>query len=98
MTLNDLIYAKKSPQDIATATHATVATHTHPNVANVASVAVANSTDEKIMQIELELIKAWLIKIQEPESDHHLIINKCLSDPEALAYFLKHAQGGFLDE
>ena len=94
MTLLEIIRKNK----IATATDATVATHISqvgPIVANVASVAVANSTNEKIIQIEIEMIRAWLHKIGEPEMDHHLVLSKCRNDPEALEYFLKHARGEY---
>ncbi|MCW5599419.1 MAG: hypothetical protein KIT59_09970 [Nitrosomonas sp.] len=37
---------------------------------------------------DLETIRAWLYRIGEPEEDHHLVIDKCKSDPEAMAYFL----------
>ena len=50
---------------------------------------------KKIMEIKLELIRDWLFKIDEPESDHALILDKCRSNPEAMAYFLKHARGEF---
>lgn len=41
---------------------------------------------------KIEMIRAWLFKIGEPEEDHHLVLDKCRNDPETLAYFLKHAQ------
>lgn len=91
MTLLEIIRKKK----IATATGATVATHANqksPTVAKVASVAVANCKDEKIKQIEIEMIRAWLFKIGEPKTDHDLVLNKCRNDPEALEYFLNHAK------
>jgi hypothetical protein len=47
------------------------------------------------MQIELELIKAFLHKIGEPEEDHYLALDKCRSNPDAMDYFLKHARGDF---
>ena len=92
MTLLEIIRKKK----FATATDATVATDEPllvPSVAKVASVAVANPTDGKITQIEIELVRAWLHKINEPETDHHLVLNKCRIDPDAMEYFLKHARG-----
>jgi hypothetical protein len=49
------------------------------------------------MQIEIELIRAWLTKISEPETDHCLVLDKCHNDPEAREYFLKHAKGEFED-
>lgn len=45
--------------------------------------------------IQLEMVRAWLSKIGEPEEDHFIVLEKCKSDPEALAYFLKHASGEF---
>lgn len=43
----------------------------------------------------IELIRTWLYSSNEPEEDHHLVLDKCRSDPEALKYFLKHACGGY---
>ncbi|MBA3696993.1 MAG: hypothetical protein H0W85_09650 [Methylotenera sp.] len=94
MTLLEIIRKKK----FATATVATVATDKPvfvPSVAKVASVAVANSPDEKITQIEIDLIRAWLYKIGEPPEDHHLVTHKCSNDPDALLYFLRHARGEY---
>lgn len=45
--------------------------------------------------IEIKMIQAWLTRIEEPSEDHHLVLDKCKSDSEALEYFLKHARGGF---
>lgn len=45
---------------------------------------------------DLEKIRAWLFKIGESEEDHHLVLNKCKSDPEAMTYYLRHAQGEFI--
>ncbi len=47
------------------------------------------------MQIEIEMIKAWLHKIGEPEADHFLVLDKCRNDPEAMKYFVRHANGEF---
>ena len=94
MTLLEIIRKKK----FATATDATVATDEPllvPSVAKVASVAVANPTHEKITQIEIEQIRAWLHKIGEPEEDHFLVLDKCRIDPEAMQYFLRHARGEY---
>ena len=85
MTLLEIIRKKK----IATATVATPATDKPvlvPSVATVASVAVAKPTNEKINR-DIEEIKSWLIHIGEPE-DHYLVIDKCKSDSETLAYYL----------
>lgn len=51
-------------------------------------------TARKISDLEspqIEMIRAWLHRIGEPETDHTLVLNKCRNDPEALEYFLKHA-------
>ncbi|UJO99891.1 MAG: hypothetical protein LZF64_12005, partial [Nitrosomonas sp.] len=42
---------------------------------------------------KIEMIKAWLFKIGEPEEDHFLVLDKCRNDPEAMEYFLNHARG-----
>ena len=47
------------------------------------------------MQIEIELIRAWLHKIGEPEEDHFLVLDKCKTDPDALEYFFNHARGEY---
>lgn len=73
--------------DVATATVATSATDNermYSTVATVASVAVADSAD-------IEKIRSWLYKIDEPEQDHYIVLDKCRRDPEALAYFIEHA-------
>ena len=41
---------------------------------------------------KIEMVRAWLHRIGEPEADHDLVLNKCRNDPEALEYFLKHAK------
>ena len=41
------------------------------------------------------LIRSWLFQIGEPEEDHYLVIEKCMRDPDAMAYFLKHAAGEY---
>lgn len=45
--------------------------------------------------LSIEAVRAWLYKIEEPEEYHHIVLDKCKRDPEALAYFLKHANGEF---
>lgn len=47
----------------------------------------------KDLENDLKTIRAWLFCIGEPEKDHYLVIDKCKTDPEALAYFLRHARG-----
>lgn len=44
---------------------------------------------------KIEMIRAWLFKISEPEEDHCLVLDKCRNDPDAMTYFLKHASGEF---
>lgn len=44
---------------------------------------------------QIELIRAWLHTIGEPEEDHFLVLDKCKTDPDALQYFLRHARGEF---
>lgn len=59
---------------------------------------VSNSQDlirskpSKNLANDLKIIRAWLFQIGEPEEDHHLVIDKCKTDPEALAYFLHYAR------
>lgn len=43
----------------------------------------------------IEAVRAWLYKIEEPEEYHHIVLDKCKADAEAMAYFLKHANGEF---
>lgn len=43
--------------------------------------------------VNIDRIRIWLSQIGEPEEDHDIVLNKCRADPEALAYFLKHANG-----
>lgn len=44
---------------------------------------------------KIEAIRAWLFSICEPVEDHHLVLDKCRNDPEAMEYFLRHANGEF---
>ena len=44
---------------------------------------------------DLEKIRSWLFSIGEPESDHHLVIERCRSDPEVLNYYLHHVNGEY---
>lgn len=88
MSLAKLIHKNKT-NEVATATVAIPAISTNaanPTVAKIARIAVAKPTNEKINR-DIEEIKSWLIHIGEPE-DHYLVIDKCKSDSEALAYYL----------
>lgn len=51
--------------------------------------------EQQSQQTPIELIQSWLYQISEPEEDHHLILDKCRNDYEAMDYFLKHARGEF---
>lgn len=66
-----------------------------PSVSFVSSVSEENKKNSDIHSLQIEMIRAWLFKINESAEDHHIVIDKCKADPEALAYFLKHAQGEF---
>ncbi len=50
------------------------------------------SKPSKDLANDLKTIRAWLFQIGEPEEDHHLVIDKCKTNPEALAYFLRYAR------
>ncbi len=50
---------------------------------------------EIIRDLKLEKIQEWLFSIEEPEEFHHLVLDKCRNDPEAMAYFMKHVNGEF---
>jgi hypothetical protein len=54
-------------------------------------ISVLTVTESK----EIEIVRAWLFKIGEPEEDHYLVWDKCRNDPEAMAYFLRHVRGEF---
>jgi len=93
MNLSDLIRGKSKSTGSATATLATPATADNknsPSVAKVASVAVADAPN-KLSKEDEKTIRSWLHCIGESEEDHHLVLGKCESKPETLAYFLKHA-------
>ena len=49
-----------------------------------------------VQYLQIEMIKAWLNKIGEPEEDHYLVLDKCRNDRNAMDYFLKHARGDFI--
>lgn len=53
---------------------------------------IDNSTEANshLKSLQIEMIRAWLHRIGEPVEDHHIVIDKCKADPEAMAYFLKH--------
>lgn len=47
---------------------------------------------------DLEKIRAWLNRIGEVEEDHHIVIDKCRRDPEALTSYLARAMQFERDE
>ncbi|PTQ88348.1 hypothetical protein C8R30_1535 [Nitrosomonas nitrosa] len=53
------------------------------------------SPNENLNDVDIEKIRTWLFKIGEPENDHFLVIDKCKRDPQALVYFLRHANGEY---
>jgi hypothetical protein len=65
------------------------------NGQQVPQTAATTEQQQAVIQLQIEMIKAWLFKIGEPSEDHHIVLSKCRNDPEALAYFLKHARGEF---
>lgn len=48
------------------------------------------------MNIQTEMIRVWLFKIGESANDHNLVIDKCMRDPDAMEYFLRHALGEYV--
>ena len=69
-----------------------------PKALSVSFVSSVSEENKKISDIESQQIgqvRAWLFKIGEPVEDQGIVLNKCRNDPEAMAYFLKHANGEF---
>ncbi|MBA3697134.1 MAG: hypothetical protein H0W85_10385 [Methylotenera sp.] len=48
-----------------------------------------------VRHLQIEMVRAWLHKIGEPPEDYYLVIEKCMSNPDALLYFLRHARGEY---
>lgn len=65
------------------------------SVSYVSSVSEENKKITDLQSPQIEMIRGWLYCINEPEEYHHIVLNECKRDPEALAYFLKHANGEF---
>lgn len=69
----------------------------YPHIAQkIGNSTRANSENRKVSDLEtlqIEMIRAWLFKIGEPEEDHDIVLNKCRNDPDAMTYFFKHANG-----
>lgn len=66
-----------------------------PSVSFVSSVSEENKKNSDIQSLQIEIVRAWLHRIGEPETDHFLVIDKCRNDPDAMNYFLKHARGEY---
>lgn len=66
-----------------------------PSVSFVSSVSEENKKIADLQSLQIEMIRGWLYRINEPVEDHHIVLDKCKLDPEALAYFLKHTNGEF---
>lgn len=96
MTLSNLI-RKGGLAQVATATPATLATQetaSAATVAQVATVAVAKpQSPATAMTAEEETaIRTWLAHIRETDPDIIAeVLNQCLADAEARAYFLRRA-------
>ena len=61
-------------------------------VSFVSSVSEENKKISDIQSLQIEMIRAWLHRINEPVEDHDIVLNKCRSDPDALQYFLQRAR------
>lgn len=66
-----------------------------PSVSFVSSISEENKKNSDIQLLQIEMIQAWICRIGESVEEHFVVIDKCKADPEALAYFLKHARGEF---
>lgn len=95
MSLIDLIHKKIENNNIHYVNNISDIKNKNLDIANAKA---ANFAKDKLAtdSIQLELVRSWLFKIGEPEADHFIVLEKCRADPEALAYFLKHANGEFL--
>ena len=52
--------------------------------------------EEQKQNQKIEMVRAWLHRIGEPEEDHDIVLNKCRNDPGAMEYFLNHASGEYV--
>ncbi|MBX9916795.1 MAG: hypothetical protein E6Q59_01380 [Nitrosomonas sp.] len=66
-----------------------------PSVSFVSSVSEENKKISDIQSLQIEIVRAWLLLINEPQEDHDLVLDKCRNDPDAMTYFLKHARGEY---
>lgn len=54
---------------------------------------IAQKIGNSDLIVNIEKIRIWLFQIGEPVEDHDIVLNKCRNDPEAMEYFLEHANG-----
>ncbi|MDV6345640.1 hypothetical protein [Nitrosomonas sp. Is37] len=90
----DSLLANKRDKFVTSVTSCNVRDVTR-ETAPILAVTPVTPVTSQITNSQIEIIKSWLFKIGEPEEDHYLVIDKCRNDPEALAYFLRHAKGEF---
>lgn len=100
MALSKLI-RRRGFDVVATETPATYATHEgrkEPTVAIVATVSVANLSEQTTVHMRIgdeSLVRAWLERIDENDPVFiEPVLDSCRNDPEALTYFLWRAAGG----
>lgn len=66
-----------------------------PSVSFVSSISEENKKNSDIQLLQIEVIRAWLFKINEPVEEHNLVLNKCRNEHQVLEYFMLHARGEF---
>lgn len=66
-----------------------------PSVSFVSSVSEENKKNSNTQSLQIEIFRAWLCRIDEPEADHHIVLSKCRNDHQVLEYFMRHARGEF---
>jgi hypothetical protein len=66
-----------------------------PSVSFVSSVSEENKKNSDIQLLQIEIVRAWLFRINESETDHDLVLNKCRNDHQVLEYFMRHAHVEF---
>lgn len=98
MTVLSKLIRRRGFDGLATSTPATLATNDGgklPTVAIVATVSVANQSEQKTVHMSIEdesLVRTWLERIDEDDAVCiELVLDRCRTDPEALNYFLWRA-------
>ncbi|SDY64098.1 hypothetical protein SAMN05421755_103535 [Nitrosomonas sp. Nm33] len=66
-----------------------------PNSPDSPAIPCKSNSSSSPQESDIEKIRHWLIKIGEPEEDHHLVLNKCRNDSLVLEYCLKHTRSEF---